>query len=141
MPIKEHPDKGSVVMCDFTNGFQNPEMDKKRPVIILSPKIISRYHLCTIVPLSTTPPNPIMSYHAQIDLLPTLPSHFDSTNLWIKGDMVNAVGFHRLDLIRCGKKLNGDRKYYYNILSKQQLKLVQTCVLRGMGLSTLTKFL
>lgn len=141
MPIHEHPEKGSILLCDFTNGFKNPEMDKLRPVIVLSPKIKARPHLCTVVSLSTTAPDKEMPYHAQIDINPPLPKKYDSKGLWIKGDMVNAVGFHRLDFIRIGKDLTGKRIYYYKTISEEQLKLVKACVLRGMGLQNLTKHL
>lgn len=141
MPIHEHPDKGSILICDYDRGFKCPEMVKPRPVIVLSPKIKARPHLCTVVALSTTPPEPKMPYHEQIDIWPLLPSKYESTGLWIKGDMVNAVGFHRLNFIRVGKNSGGKRIYYYHTISDQQMKLVKTCVLRGMGLSVLTKHL
>lgn len=141
MPIKEHPVQGSIITCNFNDGFKNPEMDKKRPVIVLSPKIRNRHHLCTVVPLSTTAPNPVMPYHAQINVRPLLPKWYDSDNLWIKGDMVNAVGFHRLDFIRFGKDKNGKRLYYFDTLSNEQMKTVRKCVLHGLGLSILTSHL
>jgi uncharacterized protein YifN (PemK superfamily) len=141
LPIHEHPEKGAILMCDFTGGFKNPEMVKKRPIIVLSPKIKARHHLCTVVSLSTTPPDKEMPYHAQIDINPPLPHYFESNGLWVKGDMVNAVGFHRLDFIRTGKDLGGKRTYYYQTISEEQIKLVQSCILRAMGLSPLTKHL
>ena len=141
MPIKEHPEKGTILLCDFSNGFKIPEMVKKRPVIILTPKIKARPGLCTVVSLSTTPPDKVMPYHAQIDIQPSLPVYYKSNGLWVKGDMVNAVGFHRLNFIATHKDSNGKRNYYYNTLSDAQLKKIQTCVLRGMGLANLTKHL
>ena len=141
MAINEHPEIGSLVMCDFDEGFREPEMVKKRPVIVLSPKISRRPRLCTIVALSTTDPYPVMSYHAKIDVNPPLPAGLKSNGLWIKGDMVNAVGFHRLDLIWTGKDHTGKRQYYLNTLSYDQIKLVKTCVLNALGLSALTKYL
>lgn len=141
MPINEHPAKGTILLCGFTNGFKTPEMVKKRPVIVLTPKIQDRHGLCTVVSLSTTPPTKIMPYHIQIDIKPPLPTGFDSSGLWVKGDMVNAIGFHRLDFIRTGKHSNGKRIYYYDTISDEQMKLVKICVLRAMGLSTLTKHL
>jgi len=139
MAIREHPKKGSILLCDFSEGFKRPEMIKKRPVIVLSPKIKARPNLCTVVSLSTTAPNPIMPYHAQIDIFPPLPEYYASNNLWIKGDMVNAVGFHRLHLIGTGRGSNNQRIYYYDSLSPQQMEVVIHCVLRAMGLSFLTK--
>lgn len=82
-----------------------------------------------------------MPYHAQIDLVDVLPEQHQSEGLWIKGDMVCAVGFHRLDFIRFGRDSEGKRRYYYATLSPEQMALVHQCVLHGMGLSALTKHL
>lgn len=71
-------------------------MVKRRPVIVLSPKISARPGLCTVVALSTSPPKPIMAYHCQVDFDPPLPDRMASKGVWVKGDMVAAVGFHRL---------------------------------------------
>ena len=121
MSIREHPKKGSILLCDFTQGFTAPEMVKRRPVIVISPKISQRSKLCTIVALSTTDPNPKMHYHSQIDLLHPLPSGMQSKGLWVKGDMIYTVGFHRLDFIRTGKTLDGKRSYYTHTLTTEQM--------------------
>lgn len=127
-------------MCDFSGGgFVNPEMNKKRPVIVLSPAIKARPYLCTVVSLSTSEPDHIMPYHQQIRIRPPLPRHWSSDDIWVKGDMVNAVGFHRLDLIRLGKDENGKRIYHIDPIEEDQFIVVQQCVLRALGWSTLTK--
>ena len=82
-----------------------------------------------------------MQYHCQIDLRPRRPAPFQSDGIWVKGDMVNAVGFHRLDLIRIGKDRFGKRVYLYRPLAAEVLREVRQCVLRGIGLSTLTRHL
>ena len=141
MPIREHPKLGSLLMCDFDQGFREPEMVKRRLVVVLSPKIEAHPGLCTVVALSTTAPNPVMPYHCQIDIHPELPERFQSKQIWVKGDIVCSVGFHRLDLIRTGKDGNGGRNYYYSPLSDSNIKKIRECVLRGIGLSALTKHL
>ncbi len=138
MPIHEHPRLGTVVICDFGAGFKKPEMTKRRPVVIVSPKIAGRPYLCTVVALSNTAPNPVMPYHCQIDLRPRLPEPWQSDGVWVKGDMVNAVGFHRLDLIRLGKDRNGKRRYLYDPLSAETIREIRACVLRAIGLWALT---
>lgn len=141
MAIREHPRPGTVLLCDFNLGFKQPEMVKTRPVVVLSPKIAARPFLCTVVALSTNPPDHVMPYHRQIDIRPELPGRWRSDGVWVKGDMVNAVGFHRLDLFRLGKDREGKRTYLLTPLSEENLKTIRTCVLHGMGLSTLTKHL
>ncbi|HYD44716.1 MAG TPA: type II toxin-antitoxin system PemK/MazF family toxin [Phenylobacterium sp.] len=128
-------------MCDFSAGFRLPEMVKRRPVVVLSPKIRARPGLCTVVALSTSPPDPVMSYHCQVDFDPPLPGWMTSEGVWVKGDMVATVGFHRLDFISLGKSKSGKRRYYYSTLSAQNLTRIRACVLHGIGLSSLTKHL
>jgi uncharacterized protein YifN (PemK superfamily) len=141
MPILEHPPLGTVVMCDFNAGFRVPEMVKRRPVVVVSPKIQSRPGLCTIVALSTDAPDPIMSYHYQLDIRPRLPPRWQSDGVWIKGDMINTVGFHRLDLIRLGKTQQGKRIYLLEPLSYEIIREIRCCVLRATGMGILTKHL
>ncbi len=127
-------------MVDFNQGFKKPEMIKLRPAIVLSPKIRSRPQLCTIVALSTTSPNKIMPYHTLITVPFELPQKL-RPDMWVKGDMVNAVGFHRIDLLRLSKKRDGKREYQVTSLQEEQMQHVFRCVLHGMGLSRLTKCL
>jgi len=138
MPIREHPELGTVLMCDYNTGFCPPEMVKHRPVVVISPKIRGRPGLCTVVALSTQPPDPVMPYHCQIELRPRLPGKWVSDGVWVKGDMVNSVGFHRLDLIRYGKDGAGKRIYVYEPLSSDKIRRIRECVLRALGLGALT---
>ncbi|TNE38231.1 MAG: type II toxin-antitoxin system PemK/MazF family toxin [Alphaproteobacteria bacterium] len=141
MAIKEHPPQGSVVTVDYRSGFKVPEMDKKRLAVVLSPNIRARVKLVTVVPLSLTAPDKVLPFHKQIDIPFQLPPEWGNRDRWIKGDMVNAVGFHRVDLLRLGKDRNGKRIYQMSILPDEMLKEVRKCVLHGMGLSSLTKHL
>jgi mRNA interferase MazF len=139
MSIAEHPCMGTILICDFDTSFKEPEMIKRRPVIVISPKIAMRKGLCTVVALSTTSPRPVLHYHKEISL--RLPPPWASGSMWIKGDMIYAVGFHRLDFVILGKDANGKRKYMREPLTEEQIKLTRICVLKSMGLSLLTKHL
>ncbi|MCO6048799.1 type II toxin-antitoxin system PemK/MazF family toxin [Mesorhizobium sp. RP14(2022)] len=142
MGIREHPLQGSLVTVDYSaGGFVEPEMVKRRLAVVLSPKITARPKLCTIVPLSLTAPLKEMPYHKQIRLPFELPREWGDMERWIKGDMVNAVGFHRIDLLRLGKDDRGKRVYQTAALPADLMKLVRQCVLHGLGLSSLTKHL
>jgi uncharacterized protein YifN (PemK superfamily) len=61
--------------------------------------------------------------------------------VWVKGDMVNVVGFHRLDLVRLGKDQNGQRQYLLEPLSADNIKKIRACMLSALGLSSLTNSL
>ena len=139
MAIREHPKIGTVLMCDYNTGFVAPEMVKRRPVVVISPRIAARPGLCTIVPLSTTPPNPVMAYHCQIELPEQLPDWFDRNGVWVKGDMVSAVGLNRLDFIRLPKSTLGTRQYCFATLSGDSIRKIRSAVLAGLGLAHLTK--
>lgn len=122
-------------------GFKNPEMDKLRLAVVLSPRITARPHLCTVVPLSLTDPMKVMPYHRRIRVPFELPRSWGDRERWIKGDMVNAVGFHRVDLLRLGKNEAGKRVYQMETLPADLFKTVRICALHGLGLSTLTRHL
>jgi mRNA interferase MazF len=139
VPIQSHPGVGVLVFCDFNQGFRAPEMVKSRPAIIIAPKISVRSGLCTIVPLSTTPPEPVMPYHCKIKLDPPLPSPWDAPEAWVKGDLVNSVGFHRLDLVRIGKDRQGNRAYRLTTVPIDDLRRIRACVLCSLGLMALKK--
>lgn len=141
MPIKEHPPQGSIVTVDYSIGFKEPEMVKARLAVVLSPKIMARPHLCTVVPLSLTEPSTVMPFNKLIEIPFEMPKSWGNAERWIKGDMINAVGFHRVDLLRLGKTSTGKRIYQMEALPDELFKIVRRCVLHGMGLSKLTKHL
>lgn len=117
-------------------------MVKRRPVIVVSPQISWRPGLCTVVALSTTPPNPPRPYHYNMTLEPLPPKPWNSPNVWVKADMIMTVGYHRLDLIRIGKDAQtGKRLYYTKCLTTEQLTEVRRCILHGLGMFGLTKCL
>ena len=94
-----HPKKGTVVCCDFSKGFQPPEMVKVRPVVIITPQLPGRPKLCTIVPLSTVKPNPQQLYHHKMSNN-SLPPKLQKADCWAKCDMLYTVCLQRLDRIR-----------------------------------------
>lgn len=142
MAINEHPHLGTLLLCDFSAGFKEPEMVKRRPVVIISPKISVRARLCTVVPISTQEPMPKMPYHYELtDICPALPAPYDEGPNWVKGDMVISVGFHRLDFIRMGKDRYGQRLYRYETLPDDDIRKIRSCVLCSLGMGYLTKHL
>ena len=123
---------GEILICDY-QGFKEPEMVKIRPVIVISPRHRAGTRLCTIVPLSTTPPIPQKEYHYLLELERKLPKPFDNSYCWVKGDMINTVSLDRLNLIRCGKT-QGKRNYYRARIQGEQLKQVQNAIKNALGL-------
>jgi uncharacterized protein YifN (PemK superfamily) len=131
MPLTFHPDRGTIVIYDFSTGFQPPEMVKKRPVVIVSPRLRGRTGLCTVVPLSTTAPDPVENYHY---LLKTPPyPQASSKDVWAKCDMITTVGLARMDRIRI-KLSNGRRDYRTFAMNSADLKEVLACMRVALGI-------
>lgn len=127
------PDKGEIVFCDFT-PFAAPEMTKRRPCIVVSPVLKNRPKVCTIVPLSTTPPVPPQAYHVQILIKPPLRKPYNNPIAWVKADMLYTVSIDRLD--RPSKfDQNKNRVYYKQVVSADVMTKIEDAILCGLGIS------
>lgn len=133
MTVVAHPTPGTIVRVDLSEGFKPPEMVKRRPCLVLSPPIPGRQQLCAIVPLSTTPPRTPLAHHVEIVLDPPLPRPYDSPSMWVKGDIVLTVAFHRLRLL-FARHERGQRVYDVRVLDAETFRRVQACVRAGLGL-------
>lgn len=140
MAIRFHPEQGTIVICDF-EGFVAPEMVKRRPAIVVSPRLRKRDGLCTIVPLSTTPPREVATYHFKLHVEPVLPKPYDANFHWVKADMLYTVSFSRLSLPWENKDVHGNRNYDVRVIDMADLLKIQQCMLHGLGLTTLTAYL
>lgn len=80
-----------------------------------------------------------MPYHRQIDVRPSLPSPWASDGIWVKGDMLYAVSYARLDFFRM-KSADGLHTYVVPSLTAAQMAEVRRCILESLGLSILTKY-
>lgn len=135
MPLLFHSKPGTIVVCDYRTGFRPPEMVKRRPVIVVSPRLRRRNGLCTVVPLSTQRPEPVEDYHCEINLPRALPPPFGVNPMWAKCDMLATLGFARLELLRAGKDRSGKRKYIQPVIGTAALMRVRTAVLASLGIS------
>ncbi len=134
MALPIHPETGAILRCNYATGFKPPEMVKHRPVIVISPRLRARNGLCTVVPMSCTPPQKPMPYHCEITLPHPLPAPFDSATCWVKADMLATVGFARLDRFHL-KDQYGKRKYLGYKISPEQLDEVKKCILHALGIT------
>ena len=71
-------------------------MVKRRPAIVISPRLPHRDGLCTVVPLSGTAPARNVDYVVKLDLEAPLPEPFGQRVWWVKCDMIATVTFERL---------------------------------------------
>lgn len=134
MPIKYDLKPRTVLLCDYSKGgFREPEMVKRRPVIVISPRLRHRNGLMTVVPLSTTAPEKIGPHHCQVNLPQPMPG-FPATQCWVKADMIATVSFDRLDLFRTDRDPSGKRKYLTPRISEADFALVLASIRAALGL-------
>lgn len=71
-------------------------MIKRRPVVVVSRHETHNRKLCTVVPISTTPPHPVHAWHHRMPHLRI--SGWTATDvMWAKCDMLATVSFDRLN--------------------------------------------
>ena len=134
--IKLHPDQGEILICDFS-GTIPPEIWKKRPVVVLTPRLRRVNRLLTVVPLSTTAPSPVQLWHTRVVV--NLPSPYNSPLVWVKGDSLMTVSYDRLSPLRAGKDQYGKRIYPRVVLDTDSMHKVWDCVLHGLGRTDLVR--
>jgi uncharacterized protein YifN (PemK superfamily) len=128
MPITFVTDAGDVLMCDFTTGFQPPEMVKVRKVVVLSARSrVTIPNTYLVVPLRKAAPAPPEGCHHEFR---PRSYHFldDVESVWAKADMLTCVGKHRLDRV----KVNG--RYSRVCIRKDDLMAIRRAVLNALGM-------
>lgn len=133
MPLTFHPHPGMVLICDFNTGFKAPEMIKRRPVVVVSPRPRRSNQLCTIVPLSTTVPNPMEPFHHCMDPR-SLPGKLARKETWAKCDMLATVSLERLDRVLVGKEPGGKRIYVAEQVLDEDLEAIRRGVMIALGM-------
>lgn len=133
------------MICDYSTGFREPEMVKRRLAVVLSPRLPHRDFLCTVVPLSTTPSRTGIRYQCRVTLPISPPPPFEGTIKWAKADMLATLaygGSGRLTLPHTGKDpATGKRQYVKIVLPEAELRAVQRAVLYALGMDSLTDHL
>ena len=133
MTLTFQPKPRSIVMCDF-KGFIEPEIIKKRPVVVIAAhKRNSK--LVTVVPLSTTAPNLVEAHHYRLKQNP-LPDS-PSIVVWAKCDMLAVVSIERLDQIRTARGPDGKRQYLKIQIGQEQFDAIRRGVISALGLASL----
>jgi uncharacterized protein YifN (PemK superfamily) len=127
MPIQFIPDPGTVLICDYTTGFVPPEMVKPRRVVVISPKFLNNRGICTVVPLSTSAPDPELPIHVRFEAGSYA---FLSRDVacWAKCDLQAAVALKRLDRLRLGSHFHAPR------ISREDLQRIREAVLYMIGM-------
>lgn len=137
MSIPFYPKIGQILWCDLSD-FKAPEMTKRRPVIIIGPKLNNRSDLVTIVPLSLSLPNEEVPYVVKLskNYHPKEEDGDEEKASWAKCDMVMNLSKSRLEGF-CNKQ----RGWYRCIASNEDLNAVRKGVLYGLDFFDLIKWI
>lgn len=125
MALPYFPRRGEVLVCDFDTGFQPPEMVKKRPVVVVSRKDSHNRKLCTVVPFSTTAPNPVHNWHHPLPHV-QVPGLQAMNTMWAKCDMVVTVSFDRLN--KPYVKTRHGRSFRELVLDNADMLAIDNCL-------------
>ena len=138
MPLLHHPNQREVLMCDFgSGGFREPEMVKKRPVVVLSHR---RYNAttCLVAPLSTVEPRVLLPFHHRIDPA-SLPRSLRAHVSWLKGDMLTHVALVRLDRVMYRSSVDRIRQYETTFVTLDDWAAIQSCIRASLGLTDMSR--
>lgn len=127
MALSFFPRAGQVFMGNF-NDLSEPEINKVRPVIVISPKLPHRSDIVAIVPISLTAPRHSLPFCYRLSKN-YHPGEPDDLPCWAKADLLMNVCLRRLDAFKIGR-----RKYAYPALTPEDLAAVRHAVLCGLGL-------
>ena len=113
-------------MCDF-RGYEEPEMTKRRPVVVVSPHIARPVVL--VVPLSQAQPREIRPIHIR---LTKSYAFLSRGHVWAKCDLVAHAGRARLDRLYHDRRLVAGRA---SRLDRSDLHAIRRGVLHALGVA------
>ena len=128
MSIRFYPRPGQMFMSDFS-AMSEPEMNKIRPVVVISPRLPYRSQIVTVVPISTTKPFHDLPFCFRLSRN-YHPSEDANLPCWAKADMVGNFSISRLDGFKIGR-----RKWEIPEMTEDDLEGVRRAVLAGLGFS------
>lgn len=140
MSLHSPPDRGFIVIVDFElGGTVGAEMiGSMRPCIVVQNNRLHRGPLVTVVPISTTPPDPPAPWHHELDHLSfrawPVGWNGQGTPRWAKCDCVTTVSLERCD--HPYSKSRDGRRYTRVRITKTDLEAVERCVLWALGIQS-----
>ena len=140
MALQFHPKPGAVVLAQFPEDFLHGEMEKRRPVIVISTKAEARMQrLATIVPISMTAPRVIEPHHIVVPVF-DMPKGLREApgTRYAKCDCVNTLSLERLDLVHSAAREGGRRIYFAGQVSFALLLAVRKAVAGVVGIHART---
>ncbi|MGH6716503.1 MAG: type II toxin-antitoxin system PemK/MazF family toxin [Bradyrhizobium sp.] len=130
MPINFVPERGRILICDYSLARIAPENDKQRRVAVLSPRSYNERHgrgpgRCIVVPFGVTGPTIVRLSDVHF---PTGPYRALSKDTWANCDSIMAVSHDRLDRVYIGHG-----RYSDEVLSDADLARVEVGIRHALG--------
>lgn len=137
MGLKFSPKLGQIIICDYSTGFREPEMVKKRLAVVVSPRLPNRDGLCTVVPLSTSPSRTGIRYQCRIELPFPAPMPYEGAIKWAKCDLIATLSYHRMSLPYTARDhVTGKRNYIQMVLPADEMSRIRHAILNALGLES-----
>jgi uncharacterized protein YifN (PemK superfamily) len=100
------PQRGQILMCDFSMAHVPPEMRKQRRAVVVSPRSYNARHgqgpgRCIVVPFSASPPKTLKPSDVPF---PTGPYKSLTVDTWAICEAVMNVSHERLDRVATGQR-------------------------------------
>lgn len=132
MPLKFYPRQGAILMADLSD-FNEPEMNKVRPIIVVSPRLPYRSEIVSFVPISTTPPKHALPFVVKLSRNYN-PLEAATVATWAKCDMLLNLSMARLNGFKVGR-----RRWVLPEASPDDLEAVRQGILYGLGFLDLAR--
>lgn len=131
MALPYLPHQGEILVCDFDDFAMGAEMVKRRPIVVASRHDTHRGKMCTVIPLSTTPPDPVKSWHHQMPHLKIAGWQANGV-IWAKCDMLASVSIERLN--KPYIRTRHGRSFVTHKLDAQDMAAVMQCIRAYFGI-------
>lgn len=125
MSLPYLPRQGEILVCDFDDSAIGAEMVKRRPVVVISRHDAHRSQLCTVIALSTTPPEAVKPWHHPMPHLKVV-GWENKDGVWAKCDMLATVSLKRLN--KPYVRLRSGRNYITHVLDAADVRAILQCV-------------
>lgn len=131
MPIRFVPQQGLILICNFDMARVHPEMNKRRRVVVVSPRSYNRRHgdgpgRCLVVPFSASEP---MFLSPSIVEFPVGTYRSLTRRSWAICDSILAVSHDRLDRVWAGPAHSLDER-----VSEADMCRLQKAVSHAIGI-------
>lgn len=131
MPIRFVPQPGLILICDYDAARIHPEMNKRRRVVVVSPRSYNHRHgegpgRCIVIPFSASEPKFLMP---SIVMFPAGSYRSLTRTSWAICESIMAVSHNRLDRVWAGQGQSLNER-----ISDEDMKRLRIAISHAIGL-------